>query len=409
MGGHVLGKTALDILLTPDNSLPEDAGQACLVARFWRPGAPAGPAVCLLEGERVVDMTRRFPTLAHLLNHPEPAAAARRAAAEGETLCGLAEALAGSGPEARAADRVHLLAPADLQALKACGVTFARSMLERVIEEQAKGDPAAAEGIRATLVAEIGSDLGAVVPGSEPAMRLKAALIERGLWSQYLEVGIGPDAEIFTKSQPMSALGSGAEIGLHPDSVWNNPEPETVLAINTRGEIVGATLGNDVNLRDFEGRSALLLGKSKDNNGSCAIGPFLRLFDEAYGLDGLRAAEVSLLVEGDEGFRLQGLSSMAEISRDPLDLAGQAIGATHQYPDGLLLFTGTMFAPTEDRERPGEGFTHKPGDRVTIASPRLGALINRVGLSDRIPPWSFGLGALMENLAARGLLAGERT
>ena len=282
-------------------------------------------------------------------------------------------------------------------------------MLERVIEEQAKGDPSAAEGIRRTLVAEIGSDLGAVVPGSEPAMKLKAALIERGLWSQYLEVGIGPDAEIFSKSQPMSAVGTGAEIGLHPDSTWNNPEPETVLAINARGDIVGATLGNDVNLRDFEGRSALLLGRSKDNNGSCAIGPFLRLFDRDYGLDDLRQAEVSLLVEGDEGFRLEGLSSMAEISRDPLDLASQALNDNHQYPDGLLLFTGTMFAPTEDRDQPGEGFTHKLGDRVTIASPRLGALVNRVGLSNGIPPWTYGLAALMENLAARGLLAGERS
>ena len=408
MGLHVSEKTVLDISLTPEDSLPEDHERACLVGRAWRPGAPPGPSVCLLQGEVLVDISSAFPTLSHLLNSDDPAAAARAAAARGEPLCGLAEALAASAPEARRPEQAHLLAPADLQALKACGVTFVRSMLERVIEEQAKGDPSAAEGIRTTLVAEIGSELGAVVPGSAPAMKLKAALIERGLWSQYLEVGIGSDAEIFSKSQPMSAVGTGAEIGLHPDSSWNNPEPETVLAINARGEIVGATLGNDVNLRDFEGRSALLLGRSKDNNGSCAIGPFLRLFDADYGLDDLRAAEVSLLVEGEEGFRLEGLSSMAEISRDPLELAGQAIGENHQYPDGLLLFTGTMFAPTEDRDAPGEGFTHKLGDRVTIASPRLGALVNRVGLSNAIPPWTFGLGALMENLAARGLLTGER-
>ena len=399
----------MDLHLTTESSLPEDAERACLVGLAWRPGAISGPSVCLLRNGALIDISARFPTLSHLTNAEAPAAAAREAAAGGERICVLEEALANSAPEKRSAERPHLLAPADLHALKACGVTFARSMLERVIEEQAKGDPSAAEGIRRTLAAEIGSDLSAVVPGSEAAGRLKAALIERGLWSQYLEVGIGPDAEIFNKSQPMSAVGSGAEIGLHPDSTWNNPEPEIVLAINGRGETVGATLGNDVNLRDFEGRSALLLGRAKDNNGSCAIGPFLRLFDADYGLDDVRSAEVRLLVEGDDAFRLEGLSSMAEISRDPLDLAEQAIGEMHQYPDGLLLFTGTMFAPTEDRDTPGEGFTHKLGDRVTIASPRLGALVNRVGLCNEIPPWTFGLGALMENLAARGLLSqGEK-
>ena len=404
MGECAGEKAVLDLQLTADSSLPEDVERACLVGLVWRPGPIAGPSVCLLQGEDLLDITARFPTLSHLTNAVDPAAAARDAAAGAEMVSSVEEALANSAPEARSPDQPYLLAPADLHALKACGVTFARSMLERVIEEQAKGDPSAAEGIRRTLATEIGSDLSAVVPGSEAAGRLKAVLIERGLWSQYLEVGIGPDAEIFTKSQPMSAVGSGAEIGLHPDSTWNNPEPEVVLAISGRGEIVGATLGNDVNLRDFEGRSALLLCHAKDNNGSCAIGPFIRLFDDDYGLDDVRRAEVSLLVEGDDGFRLEGLSSMTEISRDPLDLAAQAIGEMHQYPDGLLLFTGTMFAPTEDRDTPGEGFTHKLGDRVTIASPRLGALVNRVGLSNQIPPWTFGLGALMENLAARGLL-----
>ncbi|MCG8356605.1 MAG: fumarylacetoacetate hydrolase, partial [Kiloniellales bacterium] len=298
----------------------------------------------------------------------------------------------------------YFLAPCDLQALKACGVTFVRSLLERVIEEHIKGDPSAAEAARRTITAEIGADLAEVVPGSEQAARLQDALIARGLWSQYIEVGIGPDAEVFSKSQPLSAVGTGAEIGLHPDSVWNNPEPEVVLVINARGETVGATLGNDVNLRDIEGRSALLLGRSKDNNGSCASGPFIRLFDTGYGIDDLRRTEVELLVEGDDGFRLSGRSAMSEISRDPLDLAAQAIGPNHQYPDGLLLFTGTMFAPIEDRDVPGEGFTHKLGDRVTISSPDLGALVNRVGLSNQIPPWDFGIAALMQNLSARGLL-----
>ena len=394
----------MDIVLTAETSLPRDLDRACLVGRVWRAGDPPGPSVVTLEGDAVVDISARFPTLARLLDSEDPAAAIRAAAAEGVRLCDLAALLDNSPAERRDETRPSLLAPADLQALKACGVTFVRSMLERVIEEQAKGDPSAAEGIRQTMVAEIGADLSQVVPGSPEAMKLKAALIERGLWSQYLEVGIGPDAEVFSKSQPMSAVGSGAEIGLHPGSSWNNPEPEVVLAVNSRGAIVGATLGNDVNLRDFEGRSALLLGRSKDNNGSCAIGPFLRLLDADYDLDRVRAAEVSLLVEGDDGFRLEGRNSMAEISRDPADLVAQTIGANHQYPDGLMLFTGTMFAPTEDRDTPGEGFTHKRGDRVTIASPDLGALVNRVGLSNEILPWRFGVGALMENLAARGLL-----
>ena len=397
----------MDITLSAESSLPRDRGRACLVGRAWRPEV-AGPSVVALRDEQVVDVSRAYPTLSELLNQPRPAEAARAAAAEGEPLCDISALLANSGPDGRDESAPSLLAPCDLQALKACGVTFVRSMLERVIEEQAKGDPGAAEGIRGTLVEAIGTDLAEVVPGSEAAEKLKAALIERGLWSQYLEVGIGPDAEVFSKSQPMSAVGSGAEVGLHPRSSWNNPEPETVLAIAASGEIVGVALGNDVNLRDFEGRSALLLGKSKDNNGSCAIGPFVRLFDEHYGLAELRAAEVSLTVEGDDGFRLEGASSMAEISRDPTELAGQAIGENHQYPDGLMLFTGTMFAPVEDRDAPGEGFTHKLGDRVTIASPLLGALVNRVALSNRIPPWTFGSGALMRNLAARGLLGAGR-
>jgi len=278
-----------------------------------------------------------------------------------------------------------------------------RSLLERVIEEQAKGDPSAAERVRQTLGREIGADLGSIKPGSEAAQRLKSALMTRGLWSQYLEVGIGPDAEIFTKSQPMSAVGTGAEIGLHPASVWNNPEPEVVVVVNSRGAIVGATHGNDVNLRDFEGRSALLLGKSKDNNGSCAVGPFIRLFDKTFGLDDVRRITVSLRVEGADGFVLKGASSMSEISRDPAELVAQMMGDVHQYPDGVVLYCGTMFAPTEDRGAKGEGFTHKVGDIVTISSPQLGALVNRVNHSDRIPRWEYGTRALMRSLAARGL------
>ena len=309
-----------------------------------------------------------------------------------------------SDPHARDARAPYFLAPCDLQALKASGVTFVSSMLERVIEEHACGDPAKAESVRRAIVSVIGENLRAVKPGSPDAAKLKEVLVKQGVWSQYLEVGIGPDAEIFTKAQPMSAVGLGADIGIHPHSAWNNPEPEIVLSVDSRGRAVGATLGNDVNLRDFEGRSALLLGKAKDNNASCAIGPFIRLFDEHFTMDDVRNAHLKLTIEGDDGFVLDGESSMAEISRDPLDLVSHAIGPNHQYPDGLMLFLGTMFAPTKDRHGPGQGFTHDLGDIVTIATPTLGALVNRVDRSDRIEPWTFGATALMLNLARRGLL-----
>lgn len=383
--------------------LPEDWRGATLVGRAWNP-AIAGPCVITLRHGMVVDVTRHWPTVADLLDTPDPAAALQEA--DGEALAPVEALLANSGADSRDPQKPWLLAPCDLQAVKAAGVTFARSMLERVIEEQTKGDPAAAEGVRKLIVAEIGDDLRAVKPGSDAALRLKQALMARGLWSQYLEVGIGPDAEIFTKAQPMSAVGCGAEIGIHPISSWNNPEPEIVLAVSPAGRIVGASLGNDVNLRDVEGRSALLLGKAKDNNGSCAIGPFIRLFDASFTLEDVRQAELSLTVEGEDGFRLDGRSSMAEISRDVTDLAAQTIGANHQYPDGLVLFTGTLFAPVEDRDAPGQGFTHKVGDLVTITSAKLGRLVNRVNRTDRIPPWEFGTRALMRNLATRGLLRG---
>ena len=357
---------------------PEDADRAALAGRVWRDDA-GGPSVVALRDGGLVDVTRSFPTMTDLLAADDPAAALR--AAPGEAL-----------------------GPLEVQAVKACGVTFAASMLERVIEEQARGDPAAAEGVRSMLAKEIGADLAGIAPGSAEAMRLKQALVARGLWSAYLEVGIGPDAEVFTKAQPMSAVGPGMEIGIRSDSVWNNPEPELVLVIAPSGRIVGATLGNDVNLRDIEGRSALLLGQAKDNNASTALGPFIRFTDDGFGLDDMRSAEIALHVAGRDGFVLEGRSSMAEISRDIEDLAAQTIGAAHDYPDGLALFTGTLFAPVQDRDAPGQGFTHKPGDLVTISSPRLGALANRVTTSENAPRWTFGARALMANLARRGLL-----
>jgi fumarylacetoacetate (FAA) hydrolase family protein len=390
-----------ELNLTVEACLPEDRRQATLVGRVWRPDAD-GPSVVALRGDRVVDISAAVPTVSELINRPDAAALAREAA--GEEVGSVGEILANSAHDRRDPSKPWLLCPSDLQAIKACGVTFAESMLERVIEEKAKGDASAADAIRGEIVGQIGLDLSKIVPGSDEAMQLKDALIERGMWSQYLEVGIGPDAEVFTKAPPLAGVGIGAEVGLHPISSWNNPEPEIVLAIAADGRIAGATLGNDVNLRDVEGRSALLLGKAKDNNGSAALGPFIRLFDDGFGLDDVRSAELDLRVEGEDGFVLDGHSSMKRISRDVADLAAHAIGPHHQYPDGLVLMTGTLFAPTKDRDAPGQGFTHKLGDVVTIRSARLGALVNRVGRADRIPPWTFGAGALMRNLARRGLI-----
>lgn len=369
------------------------------VGRVWRRGL--GPALVTVRGETLVDITSaETPTMRDLLERED--IIGHVAAAKGEVL-GELEEIAAASIEARGG-ATRLLAPVDLQAIKACGVTFARSMLERVIEERAGGDPGRAEAIRARVAGVIGDSLRNLEPGSEKAAEVKALLQAEGLWSQYLEVGIGPDAEVFTKAPPMAAVGWGAGVGLHPISRWNNPEPEVVLAVSSTGRIVGATLGNDVNLRDVEGRSALLLGKAKDNNASAAIGPFIRLFDDGFSLNDVRRMELTLQVTGEDGFTLEGRSSMAEISRDPADLVAQTRGAHHQYPDGFVLYCGTMFAPVQDRDFPGQGFTHHLGDIVTIHTPALGTLRNTVRLATELPEWTFGAGALMRNLAGRGLL-----
>jgi fumarylacetoacetate (FAA) hydrolase family protein len=369
--------------------LPDDAPQATLLGRM---DFGAGPSPVLLQHGVVHDLSAVVPTVSELLEQWPPGAswpAGRRV---------------GTIAEVAADPRVTLLAPIDLQCIKASGVTFAVSALERVIEERARGDAQRAQAIRAALSERMGADLRSVKPGSEPARRLKDALQADGLWSQYLEVAIGPDAEIFTKAPVLSAVGAGTDIGVRADSSWNNPEPEIVLVCDSRGDIRGAALGNDVNLRDIEGRSALLLGKAKDNNASCAIGPFIRLLDARYTLDDIRQCTVTLDVRGTDDFVLEGASSMNQISRDPLELVGQTLGRDHQYPDGFVLFLGTLFAPVADRGAPGQGFTHQVGDRVRIASPRLGALENRVVHCEMAPPWRFGLTALMRNLASRGLL-----
>jgi fumarylacetoacetate (FAA) hydrolase family protein len=367
--------------------LPADFSEATLVGRLL---LEAGPTPVLCRGGVVEDVSAAAPTVADLLELPDVGSV------EGSPLFGI-EALFDRGREL-------LLSPIDLQVVKAAGVTFAVSAVERVIEERARGDSDAAAAIREKLEARVGGAIRSVVPGSDEAARLKLALIEDDMWSQYLEVAIGPDAEIFTKAPVLGSVGWGAEIGIRSDSHWNNPEPEIVIIADSSGRPVGATLGNDVNLRDFEGRSALLLGKAKDNNASCSIGPFIRLFDSGFSMDDVREAVVELVVEGRDNFRLEGQSSMREISRDPVELVRQAM-SEHQYPDGFALFLGTLFAPVQDRDEPGRGFTHKPGDLVRISTPRLGTLLNRVTTSKDAAPWAFGVRDLMRNLAGRGLLA----
>lgn len=392
--------------LNAENILPKDADAATLIGRAWIPGRIGGPSPVAIHDGKVFDLGKVVPTSSQLINSADPAKLVREALKSGwvKSVGTVDALLANSSADRRDPAKPYFLAPCDLQALRACGVTFVSSMVERVIEEHVQGEPEKAEETRRAIGNEIGAEVRTVKPGSAEAARLKESLMRRGLWSPYLEVGIGPDAEVFNKSQPMSAVGVGAEIGIRPDSSWNNPEPEVVLAVNRAGKTVGAALGNDVNLRDFEGRSALLLGKAKDNNASCAIGPLIRLFDERYGLDDLRATQIRIEVQGTEGYRIEGRSDLKQISRDPLDLVGQAINRMHQYPDGMMLFLGTQFAPTHDRGDKGKGFTHKVGDIVTIHAERLGTLINRVNHCDRIPPWTFGLTDLMQNLAKRGLL-----
>ncbi|WP_053386291.1 fumarylacetoacetate hydrolase family protein [Leucobacter japonicus] len=385
--------------LTLADTLPDDHASATLIGRVWDP-AVSGPSPVLVTGDAVYDLSRSFATVSDLMLADDPVQAARDA--RGAVLGHPADILAATLDAD--ADAVRFLSPVDLQAVKAAGVTFAVSMLERVIEERARGNAEEADRVRAQVLDMIGGDLRAVQPGSAAAQQLKEYLIEQGLWSQYLEVGIGPDAEIFTKCPVLASIGTGSEIGVLRASAWNNPEPEIALIVDPVGRILGATLGNDLNLRDVEGRSALLLPKAKDNNASGSLGPFIRLFDSGFTLDDVRSAAVHLRVEGADGFVLDAQSDMTQISRDPEDLVRQLLGPQHQYPDGAALYLGTLFAPTEDRGEPGAGFTHRVGDVVRISSPTLGTLVNRVAYSEDCAPWQFGVGALMRNLARRELL-----
>ena len=388
----------MPLQLLPATTLPQNFAAASLAGRVWRPDL-GGPSVVAVRFNGVYDISATAPTMTALCDDPHPPGVLLTT--RGERIGSLADVLANTPESGRDPHKPWLLAPIDLAAIKAAGVTFARSLLERVIEEQAKGAPEKATAIRATVEAQLGGDLRTLKPGSPEALALKQTLIKAGAWSQYLEVGIGEDAEIFTKAQPMSAVGHGMLAGLHPRSTWNNPEPEVVLIISAAGQIVGATLGNDVNLRDFEGRSALLLSKAKDNNASASLGPFIRFFDHGFTLDTVRRIEVQLDVIGPDGFTMHGTSSMREIARDPVDLVSELFGTTHQYPDGAVLYLGTMFAPTEDRGEKGMGFTHHVGDIVTISAPELGALTNVMAHAGDCAPWTFGVGALMRNLAGR--------
>lgn len=381
--------------------LPTSLQHAKLVGRVWIP--KQGPSIVLLRDQQLIDITESVISMADFLDdHP----AERFDTLTGKSIGKIEDLILDPTQMGYHADRPCLLAPCDFQALKACGVTFAKSMVERVIDERTSGDPAHAEDLRQRIGALIGGSLSNIQAGSEKAKQVKATLIAEGLWSQYLEVGIGPDAEVFTKSQPMSAVGYGAQVGINRISQWNNPEPEIVLAVDSQGNIRGATLGNDVNLRDVEGRSALLLGKAKDNNASCSIGPFIRLFDEHFTLEDIEHASLSMSVTGaEDGFSLSGHSNMIEISRKPAQLVSQTYNDSHQYPDGFMLFLGTMFAPTQDREGQGSGFTHKSGDVVEISTPLLGTLRNTVVYADQAVPWTYGTRALMRNLAKRRLIS----
>jgi fumarylacetoacetate (FAA) hydrolase family protein len=377
-----------------ESLFPEDLDDAVLLGRLQ---TPEGPSPVLVRKGRLFDVSEAFATSADLLAEVEPGAALP----EGKDLGPVSD----HDWSATWDGGAGLLAPIDLQCIKAAGVTFAVSALERVIEEKARGDADRAVEFRQMVLDRIGGDLRSVKPGSPEAENLKSLLISEGMWSQYLEVAIGPYAEVFTKAPILSAVGWGTDIGVRSDSSWNNPEPEMVMVCDSQGRIRGATLGNDVNLRDIEGRSALLLGKAKDNNASCSLGPFIRLVDDAFTLDDIRSTTVNLEIVGKDNYRLEGSSSMKLISRDPTDLVGQTLSKDHQYPDGMVLFLGTMFAPVDDRDHAGRGFTHKPGDIVKVSTARLGALVNRVVYCHEAPPWTFGVSSLMRNLGARGLLA----
>ena len=382
----------------------EQLAEGTFVGRVLDP-AVGGPAPVRIDADGVHDLSRTFATMRAITESEDPASAVWNT--PGERLCSVDELVENSWHRGSRSDRARLLCPFDLHAIKAAGVTFVTSMIERVIEERALGDMASAAAVRIALAHLVEGTLASLRPGSPEAAEVRRVLIAEGLWSQYLEVGIGPDAEIFTKAPVLASVGYGAQVGILESSAWNNPEPEMVIAVSSSGGAVGASLGNDVNLRDIEGRSALLLPRAKDNNASCAIGPWIRLFDETYGLDDAANATIELTVSGTDDFALEAHAHVSEISRSIPELVSQLIGPHHQYPDGAALFLGTPFAPVMDRDSLGAGFTHHVGDVATIATASIGALINEVDTSENCPPWRYGLHDFMFDLARRGLLSPE--
>lgn len=405
-------------------TLPADWKEGSFIGRVWRSDIqPEGPSVVALDKDGyLVDITTSFPTVSKLCNQEDPAAAMREALErnKGNRIGRFSEILANTPLHAQKKGKPYLISPADLQAVKAAGVTFADSLIERSVEKLAGGDPAKADNIRKDIHAVIRGkmglaetdeiDLSKMKPGSPQALELRDYLIDKGLQKSYLEVGLGPDAEIFTKAQPMATVGHGAHAGVHPGSKWNNPEPEVVMVAGKSGKAVGAALGNDVNCRDIEGESELKLGECKDQNASATMGPLIRLFDKSFTLDDVRTMDVGLEVSNaEDGYKVDAVSSMSKISRDPQNELLAQTFAHHQYPDGALLYCGTMFAAAmvpRDKEHPEKGFTHKYGDVVTITSSKLGSVTNVMQSADLCPKWEVGAGALMENLAERGLLVG---
>jgi len=505
--------TIPDSMMSVENTLPKDWKEGTFVGRVWRADVN-GPSVVKLDNEGyLVDITTSFPTVSALCEQENPAEAVK--AVTGERIGKLSDILATTARHTKKDDKPYLLSPIDLHAVKAAGVTFAESLVERVVEKMAGGDRDKALGIRIGVLSDIATilkkdgalqtlavlrqrydalqgqadngealrTLGVEVaqlrsesinfketpPGSKPALQIRDLLIMKfaafkideavhkyanddpaaaelvraqltrrfkqvtdavnsgkeegfsdatlkeirdflsglgtGAGKSYIEVGLGPKAEIFTKAQPMSSVGHGADAGYLEESKWNNPEPEVVLVTNSRKEIVGAALGNDVNHRDIEGMSELLLGECKDQNASCAVGPFIRLIDKtSFKQEDIDTMKVEVHVKGTDGFELYSDSSMEKISRKPEELVNQMF-KQHQYPDGAVLFCGTMFSPVKDRDEPTKGFTHKVGDHVTIRSDKLGSLTNRMDYTQNVEPWIYGVGKLMQNLAERGVFA----
>jgi len=384
--------------LTAAQVLPSDGYAGTLVGRALFPGVFPGPCVVAIREDGVHNISGTVPTMAQLLNAPNPLATLQRALRNCVYLGPLESLLENSTPSTHDPLKPYLLTPIDLQAVKAVGLTFVNGLLQRFADDNG-GAATVAKMEKAAGVA-----LGKILPGSEEAARLRTALMEDGLWNDTLEVGFGPDVELFTKAQPLSAVGTGAEIAVLPTSKQTFAEPEVVLMLNADGKICGATLGCDMTARDVEARSLLLLGRAKDQNATCAVGPFIRLFDQTFSLPNVQGMNLTYAFEGADDAVFTDTGSMDQIGRGLITLARQVVNEHHGYPDGVALFTGCMFKAPSSRGASDTPFTHQVGDVVIIKASPLGTLINRVNTTDKVRPWSFGMSDLMANLANRQLL-----